>query len=90
LVEPKKNNINIIKLDAFLQDAKLRKKQKVHIKNLEDGDLYIVTEIIKAKEFTVEVEAELDSEAKLNAPIKNVVEAGGNVVLEKSKKSCPI
>lgn len=87
LVEPKKNNINIIKLDAFLQDAKLRKEAESTIENLEDGDLYIVTEIIKAKEFTVEVEAELDSEAKLNAPIKNVVEAGGNVVLEKSKKS---
>ncbi|HYJ37761.1 MAG TPA: hypothetical protein VEV87_04060 [Chitinophagaceae bacterium] len=87
IVEPKKDNINIIKLDAFLQNATLKAGSESILEKLEDGDLYVVTEIMKAKEFVVEIEAEMDTSASLKVPVKEIVDASGNVVLEKEKKS---
>jgi hypothetical protein len=87
IVEPKKDNVNIIKLDAFLQNAELRAGSDSILEKLEDGDLYVVTEIMKAKEFIVEVESALDTSSSLKIPVKEIVDVSGNVVVEKEKKS---
>jgi hypothetical protein len=87
IVEPRKQYVSIVKLDAFLQFAPLLEGSDSILENLEDGDLYVVTEIVKAKEFVVEVEMEMDTSTSLKVPVKEIVDASGNVVVEKEKKS---
>ena len=75
LEDPKNNTISIIKLDAFLQDAKLNTAAKSILERLQDGDLYVVTEILKAKSFSVEKGNAIEFKGEASIPVKEIVDA---------------
>lgn len=54
LIDPKRNFIDIGKLDYFIGDAEMVTAAKTLVKNLKDDELYVITDIVKAKGFTLE------------------------------------
>lgn len=85
LTDAKTNFVDIIKLDAFIQDAQINKDAKTILERLKNDDLYIVTETIKAKSFVLEEDAKSDLSAAIEAPIKNIVEVKTDVDVKKEK-----
>src|SRR5690242_19281358 len=53
LKEPKSNKVNGLYLDKFLQSSKLDQSAAGATKQRFEGDLYVITEIIKSKSFTL-------------------------------------
>jgi len=87
LENPKNNTISIIKLDAFLQDAKLNTSAQSIIERLQDGDLYVVTEILKAKSFSVEKGNAVVFKGEAEIPLKDVVDASLKTGIESEKET---
>ena len=87
ITNPKKVTVSIASLDQFIRENPLRDISASRLKELETGQLYVVTEVIKAKEFVVEVESEVGVSSSLKIPLKQIVDAEGNLVRENEKKS---
>jgi hypothetical protein len=85
LNNPKKNHVNIIKLDAFIQDAKVNNDAKSILQRLKNDDLYVITEVVKTKSFSVEDEADSKTSASAELPLKNIAEAKVDVAVVKDK-----
>jgi hypothetical protein len=85
LDNPRTNFIDIIKLDAFIQDAKINTDAKAILERLKNDDLYVITEIIKANSFILEEDEQSDLSAKVEVPLKQVVDAKGGVEVKKEK-----
>jgi hypothetical protein len=87
LNHPKKTYINQIKLDAFIHDAELNKSARGILEQLKDDDVYVITEVLKAKSFTIDEENANNTEASLNASVDKVVDVKSqlNMNREKSK-----
>ena len=85
LEDAKTNFVDIIKLDAFIQDAQINEQAKTILERLKNDDLYVVTEVIKAKSFTLEDDAQADLSASLNVPVKNVAEAKTELDIKKER-----
>jgi len=65
LNNPKKNYVNIIKLDSFIQDARINTSAKSILERLKNSDLYVITEVVKTKSFSFEDEADSKTSARL-------------------------
>ena len=87
LVNPKINNVSTIKLDAFLQDAKLAFTSDLLLNTIEKDELYVVTEIIKANSFSLEKESQDEAGAELEVPLKDIVNVDANVTVKKGKNT---
>ena len=87
LGNPKINNVSVIKLDAFLNDAKLTVMSDLLIRTIENDELYVVTEIIKANSFSLEKESKNEAGAEIEVPLKDLVNLDTNVTVKKGKNT---
>jgi hypothetical protein len=85
LNHPKKTYINQIKLDAFIHDAELNKSAKGILEQLKDDDIYVITEVLKAKSFTIDEENANKTESSLNASVDTLGEVKSQVNMNKEK-----
>ena len=85
LNNPKKNYVNIIKLDSFIQDARINTSAKSILERLKNSDLYVITEVVKTKSFSFEDEADSKTSAGIELPLKNIAEAKTDVDVKKDK-----
>ncbi len=87
LANPKINNVSIIRLDAFLQEAKLAYSSELLLKTIENNELYVVTEIIKANSFSLEKESNSETGGEIEVPLKDIVNLDANVTVKKGKNT---
>lgn len=86
LNEPKKNFISILKLDSFIQDATLNTAAKSILERLKSDDLYIITETVKTKSFSIEDASNTNINTGVTVPAGHIAEAGGSMDYTKDKK----
>jgi hypothetical protein len=87
LENPKINNISVIKLDAFLKDAKLSVSSDLLIKTIQNEELYVVTEILKAASFSIEKDMKNETGGEIDVPLKDIVNLDTNVSVKKGKNT---
>ncbi len=76
---PVQNILNVVVLSKFIEDANIKDVSQFVEQLLEDGDLYIVTEVIKAKQFTIAKKNASMHEVGLQAGKSGVAEVKGNM-----------
>ncbi|HSC53558.1 MAG TPA: hypothetical protein VLC98_08065 [Phnomibacter sp.] len=69
---PKKQVLDLIDLDTYIHDANLNQGAQSFVEKLKTDQLYIITEIIKTKSFTVTINKGSGTEAALEVPTKVV------------------
>lgn len=84
LVEPKRNYIDVGVLDSFISNATLLTSAQTTIEDLKNDDLYVITEIIKTKGFTLETSAANKNAAGINL---GTTVADGNASFEANRSS---
>ena len=70
LLGAKKNTVNEVELDAYINSSKLNTKAKAFMEILQNNELYVVTDILKCKKYSLESIDKKDSktEFKVDAP----------------------
>lgn len=85
LGDAKIKSIDIIKLDAFIQNAKVNTMAKSILERLKDDDLFVITEVINAKSFTINESSNATVSAEASATVK-AVEAGSSTNYSEERK----
>ncbi|GEM_PF-3580650 len=76
LMEAKKNTVNEFELDAYINSSKLNKAAKSFISMLENDELFVVTDILKCKKYSLEYTDGKSIDAGLEAAAGNVGDLG--------------
>lgn len=77
----KKQVVDLLDLDSYMHDANVNQAAQSFVEKLKSDQLYIITEIIKTKSFTITMEKGSSTEAELEVPTKV---ATGKVKIGKS------
>jgi len=78
--------IDIVKLDEFIQTSELNSDAKGIVERLKHDDLYVVTEIIKANNFTLEENNNTAIGAKAEVNATGILNANTEFNMQKEKK----
>lgn len=79
------NNINLIKLDAYLNDATLNEKAVAFTEHAKKNQLFIITSTLKSNSFSTEFIDNNNASMEVGIPaIKGVV--GGNIGVKRDKE----
>ncbi|MBR9997379.1 MAG: hypothetical protein KFF73_00340 [Cyclobacteriaceae bacterium] len=84
LFDAKKNNVNEFNLDAYINSAKLNRTAKSFVGMLEEDELYVVTDILKCKKYSLEYTNERTMDAALDAGASMTGDTSGNFHAGKS------
>lgn len=84
--EAKTDFVDIIRLDAFIQDAELNQAAKAIMERLKKDDLYVITEIVKTNSFVVATKAGSDFSAGAELPLKNIADVKSGVDVTRSNE----
>ncbi len=87
LNNPKSNTINLLQLDRFLQAAVLDKTAADAAKKFDNGQLYVVVEIIKTKSFTLEDKNASQLAVNTDLSVSEIAAASGNISSGKEKNT---
>jgi hypothetical protein len=83
LSNARKQMVDLIELDTYLHDAEVNDKAKSIIKELKDDQLYIISEIIKTKTFSLSLESGSETDIKAELPTQV---ATGKIEIGKDKE----
>ncbi|MBV4360480.1 gasdermin [Pinibacter aurantiacus] len=72
---PLQNTINVVKLAGFIKSAKVNEDAGSFLDNLKKGEIYVITETIKAKSFHVENANSKQFGASVNVEIPSIANA---------------
>ena len=96
LMNATRSVVNMIKLDAFIQDAKVNTLAKSFVERLHGDGLFVITEVIKAPGFTITMEKSsgIDTGAELPTNVAEI-NAGfdrnsGQLKVMKSESGVPL
>lgn len=67
LLDARKNNVNEFELDAYINSAKLNRAAKTFIEMLQNDRLYVVTDILKCKKYSLEYADQKTTDSGLEA-----------------------
>ncbi len=80
------DSTNLLQLDIFLNDANVQEKSQGYKDRLKDSEIYVVTDVLKSKSFSIEALGSNDASLKIDGPeIEKVVEA--NAALKRSTEN---
>ena len=84
LLDARKNNVNEFELDAFINAAKVNQASEAFVEMLEENKLYVITDILKCKNYSLEYSDEKGIEAGVEANATALGEGGITAVLGKT------
>lgn len=86
LLKPVNSYVSEVALDTFLQSAQLNDAAAGTINKLNEGELYIITETIKSKSFSIEEEKDEHLSLNTNVGVHDIADASANVSSNKGRK----
>lgn len=76
--------INLVNLDTFINNGKIKDEAKASVEKLKDSDIYIITSIYKSKEFSFRLVDQNNEQKELSIDIENQVK--GELTRDNSSK----
>ena len=82
------DSTSLIQLDVFINDAEIQEKSTTYKEQLKDSEIYVVTDVLKSKSFSVEALGANNVSLTLDGPeIEKVVKANANLKRSSEKKA---
>lgn len=86
LNKPINSYVSEIALDSFLQGTQLNTAAAGTIEKMKEGELYIITETIKSKSFSIEEERDEQVGMNTNVGVHDIADVSANVSSNKGRK----
>ncbi len=78
--DAKLDSTSLIQLDIFINDANIQEKSQTFKDKLKDSEIYVVTDVLKSKSFSVEALGANDTSIALDGPeIEKIIEANAKL-----------
>ena len=84
LLNAKKNTVNEFKLDAYINGAKLNTLAKSFVEMLENDELYVVTDVLKCKKYSLEYIDKKSSKTEFTIEAPKIGGGGADVLTGKN------